>query len=430
MKKLFTITFAIIFVSAISSCDKSSLGGHRMDEEEQKEKLNEIGTKFIEEIRLSNWKDVTDKMRSARRAFDEIEDDYSFDNSELEDWAEDIKDLFYSEKETYSNYTYTTTYNAMIRLSQAKGHFVQGRRGWDYNDADDFSITFYDGSTEYVATMKVKDSSTPLVLYKGTVVDSWYGRNWIDKYDINAYMPKEIELQVKCDGSKIISFALELNFSDKGKPGVIDSNDIFAFKVATSIGDYSVSGSLSLSLSEIAAKYNLMHGKKTILSTDSYIRDISTTFSVAGDDFNADDYEDLDYYDISFGRVSLNVNVLDEMSIKFNTSKYDEIIKYADKAEGADSMEEVREYLEKIEKLYDSGIYYGNNKQQASLGFEIFEDDYYDDWYIEPVLRFENGSSYTDFETFFDSGDFNSLGRRFERCLEDFEDFIEDVFDN
>lgn len=427
MKKLFA--YAIIVMATLSSCEKVSHGGKTMNAEEQQDRLNEIGTKFVEEIQLSNWKDVTDKMRSARKALGNIEDDNSFDNSELEDWAEDIQNLFYSESESHSSNTYITTYKAMIRLSQVKGHFVQGKKGWDYSKADDFSITFYDGGTEFIAAMKVKDSSTPLVLYKGTVVDSWYGTNWIDKYDINAYMPKEIDLQIKCDGSTLISFALQLDFSDKGKIGVLDSNDIFSFKVTTTVGDYSVHGSLALSLSEIAVKYSIEHGKKTILSTDSSIKDIKMTFSAAGDSFDVDDYDDIDYNDISFGRVSLNVNVLDELSVKFSTSKYDDIINYVDKAADADSMEEVRGYLEKIESLYDSGVYYGNNKQQASLGFEVFENGYYDDWYVEPVLRFENGASYSDFETFFDSGDFDSLVSRFERCMEDFEDFIEDVFD-
>jgi hypothetical protein len=84
----------------------------------------------------------------------------------------------------------------------------------------------------------------------------------------------------------------------------------------------------------------------------------------------------------------------------------------------------------KMNSLFDVTVYYdGTSSKQAAIEFEpmVYHDSYWgDEYWIEPVLVFNDGSRYL-FYDYFTEEDFKSLIRKFERMVDNYESMFEDL---
>ena len=70
--------------------------------------------------------------------------------------------------------------------------------------------------------------------------------------------------------------------------------------------------------------------------------------------------------------------------------------------------------------------YYKASKPSAKFELRAFEGEYDDEWSVEPVIVFEDETSYS-IEKYFNEEDFKKLIKAIERLGEDYEDLLEDV---
>jgi hypothetical protein len=78
----------------------------------------------------------------------------------------------------------------------------------------------------------------------------------------------------------------------------------------------------------------------------------------------------------------------------------------------------------------DVNMYFDNTStKQATVKLEPFQED---DWYgyryweSEPVIYFQDGTSYSTFEAFFDADDFGNSVNAFEKLIERYRNMLED----
>ena len=93
-----------------------------------------------------------------------------------------------------------------------------------------------------------------------------------------------------------------------------------------------------------------------------------------------------------------------------------------------DEKKAVKKICSTLEDACDIYMYFNGNRadKQAYLGFEPMLDD--DEWYVEPVIRFSDGSSYQLVEDYFSENNFESILNRLENRLEEIEGWAENNF--
>jgi hypothetical protein len=72
-------------------------------------------------------------------------------------------------------------------------------------------------------------------------------------------------------------------------------------------------------------------------------------------------------------------------------------------------------------------LYYNSDTRQASIALEPFEneDRYEKYWYSEPVLKFDDGTSYSTFEAFFDKTSFKEVIDNFNKLIGDYQAMVD-----
>lgn len=151
------------------------------------------------------------------------------------------------------------------------------------------------------------------------------------------------------------------------------------------------------------------------------IQGISTGVELSAD--HVSDLDEDDFSDFDCKKASFEATVLKSLKASVSAKNIGDIIDLAEEMEECGTAKEAGSYANKLEKMYDSALYIDNRKQ-ATVGLEVFDDEDYG-WFLEPVVRFEDGSSSAFFDEFFSEDRFSSVIRRFERIVED----IENLFD-
>ena len=146
------------------------------------------------------------------------------------------------------------------------------------------------------------------------------------------------------------------------------------------------------------------------------------------EDNTPDDLKDMEDNGSNANNAYVSVSIMDKVKVMGkvkNVRRYVENLINAD--ENYENEGKFKSYINQANELADINIYYDNKStKQAKVELEPFEDsDYYGkSWYADYVLRFNDGSTYSTFDTFFGGNEFKNVVKKFEKLIENYKELL------
>lgn len=126
-------------------------------------------------------------------------------------------------------------------------------------------------------------------------------------------------------------------------------------------------------------------------------------------------------------KAEITIDILGKLQIKgdANITKIQEILSGMEKEDEAT----LKAASKSIEEAFDLDIYYdGSSERSSSIGLEALYDESAGKWSVQPVIRFDDGSSYALFENFFNEDDFLGLLKSIASYEESVEEYLKGAF--
>lgn len=406
-------------------------GETKLDSESQKLKLQATAQKFMKEV-------PADEMRNLSQLADYVNDAYidnsKFSNDVVTDWFEELIDSNLSPdgkpdgKDDFSKYWRKEYYKRIIELSQFKGKFVAGKEGWTKSNADDLQFEFKD-QNGITCVLTLKTSGKTAKVYVGeTWGDSYYEKinevngeeywKWVYKIEKNyVYVPEHITTTLLQGGNTLVSAEVNIDHSQFSGPEYDLSKDAVSTNATVKINNY-------VWVVDRAA-HNGKEGSAYVKGSMSKAGKTLVSFEASAADTKLDEDGEL----LQGGAAKVSVNILDEVQIKGTCSNVKTFADYLDKADQFEENEsQFKSYVNQANSLLNLGIYFnGGSMRQAKVQLECFEDGYanWKDWTYEPVLVFDDNSTYSTFTAFFNETSFREVINSFEDLVRSYEKLIE-----
>lgn len=399
-------------------------GETKLDSESQKLKLQATAQKFMKEV-------PADEMRNLSQLADYVNDAYinnsKFSNDVVTDWFEKLIDSNLSPdgKEDISNYWSKEYYKRIIELSQFKGKFVAGKGGWTKSNADDLQFEFKD-QNGITCVLTLKTSGKTAKVYVGETwgdckyeptIDGEYSKR-IDVIEKNyVYVPEHITTTLLQGGNTLVSAEVNIDHSQFLGPEYDLSKDAVSTNATVKINNY-------VWVVDRAA-HNGKEGSAYVKGSMSKAGKTLVSFEASAADTKLDENGEL----LQGGAAKVSVNILGEVQIKGTCSNVKTFADYLDKADQFEENEsQFKSYVNQANSLLNLGIYFnGGSMRQAKVQLECFEDGYanWKDWTYEPVLVFDDNSTYSTFTAFFNETSFREVINSFEDLVRSYEKLIE-----
>ena len=396
-------------------------GETKLDSESQKLKLQATAQQFIKEV-------PADEMRNLSQLADYVNDAYidnsKFSNDVVTDWFKKLIDSNLSPDAKYWSEEY---YKRIIELSQFKGKFVAGKGGWTKSNADDLQFEFKD-QNGITCVLTLKTSGKTAKVYVGETwgdcysekiegVDGEYWK-WVDVIEKNyVYVPEHITTTLLQGGNTLVSAEVNIDHSQFSGPEYDLSKDAVSTNATVKINNY-------VWVVDRAA-HNSKEGSAYVKGSMSKAGKTLVSFEASAADTKLDEDGEL----LQGGAAKVSVNILGEVQIKGTCSNVKTFADYMDKADSNKENEsQFKSYVNQANSLLNLGIYFnGGSMRQAKVQLECFEDGYaYDKyWTYEPVLVFDDNSTYSTFTTFFNETSFREVINSFEDLVRSYEKLIE-----
>ncbi len=406
-------------------------GETKLDSESQKLKLQATAQKFMKEV-------PADEMRNLSQLADYVNDAYidnsKFSNDVVTDWFEELIDSNLSPdgkpdgKDDFSKYWRKEYYKRIIELSQFKGKFVAGKEGWTKSNADDLQFEFKD-QNGITCVLTLKTSGKTAKVYVGeTWGDSYYEKinevngeeywKWGYKIEKNyVYVPEHITTTLLQGGNTLVSAEVNIDHSQFSGPEYDLSKDAVSTNATVKINNY-------VWVVDRAA-HNSKEGSAYVKGSMSKAGKTLVSFEASAADTKLDEDGEL----LQGGTAKVSVNILGEVQIKGTCSNVKTFADYLDKADQFEENEsQFKSYVNQANSLLNLGIYFnGGSMRQAKVQLECFEDGYanWKDWTYEPVLVFDDNSTYSTFTAFFNETSFREVINSFEDLVRSYEKLIE-----
>lgn len=401
-------------------------GETKLDSESQKLKLQATAQKFMKEV-------PADEMRNLSQLADYVNDAYidnsKFSNDVVTDWFKKLIDsnLSFDRKEYISNYWSKEYYKRIIELSQFKGKFVAGKGGWTRSNADDLQFEFKD-QNGITCVLTLKTSGKTAKVYVGETWGDCYSEKieeinreyWksVDKIEKNyVYVPEHITTTLLQGGNTLVSAEVNIDHSQFLGPEYDLSKDAVSTNATVKINNY-------VWVVDRAA-HNGKEGSAYVKGSMSKAGKTLVSFEASAADTKLDEDGEL----LQGGAAKVSVNILDEVQIKGTCSNVKTFADYLDKADQFEENEsQFKSYVNQANSLLNLGIYFnGGSMRQAKVQLECFEDGYanWKYWTYEPVLVFDDNSTYSTFTAFFNETSFREVINSFEDLVRSYEKLIE-----
>lgn len=396
-------------------------GETKLDSESQKLKLQATAQNFMKEV-------PADEMRNLSQLADYVNNAYinnsQFSNDVVTDWFDKLIDSNLTpdgKKEfTYGREEY---YKRIIELSQFKGKFVANNKGWTKSNADDLQFEFKDqNGITCVLTLKTSGKTTKVYVgetwgdcYEGIEEGSW---KWVDVIQRNyVYVPEHITLTLLQGNNTLVSTEVNIDHSQFTGPEYDLSKDAVSTNATVKINNY-------VWVIDRAA-YNGKEGSAYVKGSMSKAGKTLVSFEASAADTKLNEDGEL----LKGGAAKVSVNILGEVQIKGTCSNVKTFADYMDKADSNEENESLfKSYVNQANSMIDLGIYFnGGSMRQAKMQLECFEDGYSDwkYWTYEPVLVFDDNSTYSTFTAFFNETSFREVINSFEDLVRSYEKLIE-----
>lgn len=390
-----------------------------LDDEVQKEKLEQVAFKLMDVFEAKEYKDLIELSEVMFSHCDNYFADEDYDWSDLEDALEDIGETLYDERQKNDRkweYTYT------LFLSNCTGILTFDKDKVTFKESNEIKVIIKDvKGDDWEAVVKPKGlKKVFLGEFIDTYYDYYYGEEYTDIYNVTVEIPSSLSLEVKKNGKFFANAEVKFDYSIS-EDGLDVEKDRIGVEVDLKIDDLTLTlKKASYNASNGNFEYSLSFRKGDIfIFSQSISANAEIDIQVEDDEVYVNDWD---------GSVDFQMNILGEIQIKGSCNDLNKLSSYLEDELG--SVSEAEKVAEKASRLVDLGIYYdGTSTKQARIAFEVVvEEDFFGEYYwIEPVLEFSDGTRYF-FYDYFDDRIFENLVDDFQDFIYDYEDMVEDIY--
>lgn len=413
---------------------------------EQKEYLDVIARGFMDKTPASDFNEISKLYNHISNTYT---DNYNWD--EVGDWGREIFESLKEslgttdkEQEKYSwgeyNYVYTN-YKALVMASNFKGHFKAIGNKWELSKADDLQFIFSDQNGKE-CVLKLETSGNVKKVFIGNI-DEWVDYNsdykndyyisndYYDRTQLTVGVPENIVVTLTQGGSQVVKVTVKLNIGDL-------SNDKFDLSKnqLTASTLVELNNGYKFNVSQVAYNGN----NKTSVSFDmskngeslasvAFSSDISGIPSCNIDAMVSGNIDEEDFNNSNMKNVYVKLDIMGKLQIQGTLSDVRKFTDYINEADDNDDDEKTfKSYVNQANSLANVNLFYdGKSTKQATVTLEAFEEESWNGtkyWYMEPMLNFYDGSSYSTFDAFFNDKDFKSVIDAFEKLADNYASLI------
>ena len=413
---------------------------------EQKEYLDVIARGFMDKTPASDFNEISKLCNHISNTYT---DNYDWD--EVGDWGSEIFESLKEslgttdkEQEKYSwgeyNYIYTN-YKALVMASNFKGQFKAIGNKWELSKADDLQFIFSDQYGKE-CVLKLVTSGNVKKVFIGNI-DEWVDYNsdykndyyisndYYDRTQLTAGVPENIVVTLTQGGSQVVKVTVKLNIGDL-------SNDKFDLSKnqLTASTLVELNNGYKFNVSQVAYNGN----NKTSVSFDmskngeslasvAFSSDISGIPSCNIDAMVSGNIDEEDFNNSNMKNVYVKLDIMGKLQIQGTLSDVRKFTDYINEADDNDDDEKTfKSYVNQANSLANFNLFYdGKSTKQATVTLEAFEEESWNGmkyWYMEPMLNFYDGSSYSTFDAFFNDKDFKSVIDAFEKLADNYASLI------
>ena len=413
---------------------------------EQKEYLDVIARGFMDKTPASDFNEISKLYNHISNTYT---DNYNWD--EVGDWGREIFESLKEslgttdkEQEKYSwgeyNYIYTN-YKALVMASNFKGQFKAIGNKWELSKADDLQFIFSDQYGKE-CVLKLVTSGNVKKVFIGNI-DEWVDYNYdysndyyisndyYDRTQLTVGVPENIVVTLTQGGSQVVKVTVKLNIGDL-------SNDKFDLSKnqLTASTLVELNNGYKFNVSQVAYNGN----NKTSVSFDmskngeslasvAFSSDISGIPSCNIDAMVSGNIDEEDFNNSNMKNVYVKLDIMSKLQIQGTLSDVRKFTDYINEADDNDDDEKTfKSYVNQANSLANFNLFYdGKSTKQATVTLEAFEEESWNGikyWYMEPMLNFYDGSSYSTFDAFFNDKDFKSVIDAFEKLADNYASLI------
>ena len=413
---------------------------------EQKEYLDVIARGFMDKTPASDFNEISKLCNHISNTYTD-----SYDWDEVGDWGSEIFESLKEslgttdkEQEKYSwgeyNYIYTN-YKALVMASNFKGQFKAIGNKWELSKADDLQFIFSDQHGKECVLKLVTSGNVKKVFignidewvdYKSNSTDDYYISNdYYDRTQLTVGVPENIVVTLTQGGSQVVKVTVKLNIGDL-------SNDKFDLSKnqLTASTLVELNNGYKFNVSQVAYNGN----NKTSVSFDmskngeslasvAFSSDISGIPSCNIDAMVSGNIDEEDFNNSNMKNVYVKLDIMGKLQIQGTLLDVRKFTDYINEADDNDDDEKTfKSYVNQANSLANFNLFYdGKSTKQATVTLEAFEEESWNGmkyWYMEPMLNFYDGSSYSTFDAFFNDKDFKSVIDAFEKLADNYASLI------
>ena len=413
---------------------------------EQKEYLDVIARGFMDKTPASDFNEISKLCNHISNTYT---DNYDWD--EVGDWGSEIFESLKEslgttdkeqEKDSWGEYNYIyTNYKALVMASNFKGQFKAIGNKWELSKADDLQFIFSDQYGKE-CVLKLETSGNVKKVFIGNI-DEWVDYNsdytndyyisndYYDRTQLTVGVPENIVVTLTQGGSQVVKVTVKLNIGDL-------SNDKFDLSKnqLTASTLVELNNGYKFNVSQVAYNGN----NKTSVSFDmskngeslasvAFSSDISGIPSCNIDAMVSGNIDEEDFNNSNMKNVYVKLDIMGKLQIQGTLSDVRKFTDYINEADDNDDDEKTfKSYVNQANSLANFNLFYdGKSTKQATVTLEAFEEESWNGmkyWYMEPMLNFYDGSSYSTFDAFFNDKDFKSVIDAFEKLADNYASLI------
>ena len=392
---------------------------------------------------------MSDKSERYNHVSNTYTDNYDWD--EVGDWGSEIFESLKEslgttdkeqEKDSWGEYNYIyTNYKALVMASNFKGQFKAIGNKWELSKADDLQFIFSDQHGKE-CVLKLVTSGNVKKVFIGNI-DEWVDYNYdysndyyisndyYDRTQLTVGVPENIVVTLTQGGSQVVKVTVKLNIGDL-------SNDKFDLSKnqLTASTLVELNNGYKFNVSQVAYNGN----NKTSVSFDmskngeslasvAFSSDISGIPSCNIDAMVSGNIDEEDFNNSNMKNVYVKLDIMGKLQIQGTLSDVRKFTDYINEADDNDDDEKTfKSYVNQANSLANFNLFYdGKSTKQATVTLEAFEEESWNGmkyWYMEPMLNFYDGSSYSTFDAFFNDKDFKSVIDAFEKLADNYASLI------
>ena len=413
---------------------------------EQKEYLDVIARGFMDKTPASDFNEISKLCNHISNTYT---DNYNWD--EVGDWGREIFESLKEslgttdkeqEKDSWGEFNYIyTNYKALVMASNFKGQFKAIGNKWELSKADDLQFIFSDQYGKE-CVLKLETSGNVKKVFIGNI-DEWVDYNsdykndyyisndYYDRTQLTVGVPENIVVTLTQGGSQVVKVTVKLNIGDL-------SNDKFDLSKnqLTASTLVELNNGYKFNVSQVAYNGN----NKTSVSFDmskngeslasvAFSSDISGIPSCNIDAMVSGNIDEEDFNNSNMKNVYVKLDIMGKLQIQGTLSDVRKFTDYINEADDNDDDEKTfKSYVNQANSLANFNLFYdGKSTKQATVTLEAFEEESWNGmkyWYMEPMLNFYDGSSYSTFDAFFNDKDFKSVIDALEKLADNYASLI------